>query len=85
MAKRLIVVNPLRPKINSQGVTNLERLAGRVARYTTFNEEKIYRVSRSLLCEANSALQRAEIIEIDGLAKLSSVRIDREVVGEKGR
>lgn len=71
MAKRLVVVNQLRPRINSQGVTDLETLAGRVAKNPTYNEEEIYSVpGRRLFPRRCTSEARRE-------ASLSSVRKGR--------
>ncbi len=72
MAKKLSVVNKLRPKIISQGNLELEDLAGRIAKNTTFNKEEIYTVLRLFVSEANAALQAGERLKIDGLVSINA-------------
>jgi hypothetical protein len=71
MAKRLTVVNKLRPKIVSQGVVNVEGLARRVAKNTTFNVEEIDSILRLAVGEANAALQAGETVKLDDLLSVS--------------
>ncbi|MDY7041407.1 MAG: hypothetical protein SVX38_11140 [Chloroflexota bacterium] len=91
MAKRLVVINQLRPKISSQGVVNLEEMAARVAKNTTFNPEEIYGILRLYTQEVNAALQAGETVKVDGLLSVApnmkvggavnmSLRGDREAV-----
>ena len=63
----LTVVNKLRPKIISQGVVNVEKLAERVAKNTTFNVEEIHSILRLAVDEANAALQAGETVKLDDL------------------
>ena len=71
MAKRLAVINQLRPKINSQGVVDLETMAGRMAKNTTYNLEEIYSILRLYVGEVNSALQAGETVKIDRLVLIA--------------
>ena len=50
MAKRLSVISKTRPKIISQGVADLEVLAARAAKNTTYNEDEIYGMFRLFIC-----------------------------------
>ena len=53
MAKRIAVVNQLRPKIKSQGVVDLDTLASRIARQsTTFDEDEMFAMFRKMIREA---------------------------------
>lgn len=67
----LTVVNKLRPKIISQGVVNVEKLAERVAKNTTFNVEEIHSILRLAVDEANAALQAGETVKLDDLLSVS--------------
>jgi len=71
MAKRLTVINKLRPKIVGQGVVDVEELAGRVAKNTTFNVEEIDSILRLAVDEANAALQAGETVKLDDLLSVS--------------
>jgi hypothetical protein len=71
MTKRLTVINKLRPKIVSQGVVDVGKLAKRVAKNTTFNVEEIDAILRLALGEANAALQAGETVKLDGLLSVS--------------
>jgi len=44
MAKRLAVLNQMRPRIASQNVVDQEALAGRIAKDTTYHVEEIYSI-----------------------------------------
>ena len=70
MATRLAVISKLRPRIISQGTVNLETLASRLAKNTTYNEDEIYGMLRMMVREANSALQNGETVKIDGLVNV---------------
>ncbi len=67
MAKRLSVIGRLRPRIASQGVVDLEKMAGRVAKNTTFNQEEIYSILRLCRNGILEALQAGETVKIDDL------------------
>ena len=71
MAKRIAVVNQLRPKIKSQGVVDLDTLASRIARQsTTFDEDEMFAMFRKMIREALLALQNGETVKLDGLVNL---------------
>ena len=72
MAKRLSVVNQLRPKIISQGVVDLETMAERIAPNTTYNTAEIYSILRLYVQGANAALQAGETVKVDGLLNVST-------------
>lgn len=91
MAKRIVVINRLRPKIASQGVVGLAKMAERMAKNTTYNPQEIYGMLLLHVREILTALQAGETVKIDGLLTLSpnmkvggevdmSVRGDREAV-----
>ena len=71
MANKLTAINQLRPKIASQGIADLEEMAQRVAKNTTYNTEEIYSILRLYVQETNAALQTGETVKIDGLLKVS--------------
>lgn len=61
----------MRPKIVSQGRVDLEAMAERIAKNTTFNEDEIYGILRLWVRECNTALQRGETVKIDGLLNIA--------------
>lgn len=71
MAKRIAAINQLRPKIQSQGIVDLETLAARLARQsTTFDEDEMFGIFRKLIREATAALQNGETVKLDGLVNI---------------
>ena len=62
MAKKLTVLNQLRPKITSQKLVDLETIVGRMSKNTTYNTEEMYSMLRLYVKEANAALAAAEEI-----------------------
>ncbi len=80
MAAKLPVLNQLRPKVISQGVVNLEKLAGRVSKNTTYNAEEIYGMFRLAVKEIINALQNGETVKIDGLVSIApNMKVGGEV------
>lgn len=71
MSKRISVINQLRPRIMSQGMVDLEEMARRIAKNTTFNVEEIYGMLRLYVHETNAALQAGETVKIDGLLQVA--------------
>jgi hypothetical protein len=72
MAKRIAVINQLRPKIQSQGVADLETLAGRIAQQsTTFDEDEMFGIFRKFMREIMTALQNGETVKLDSLVNIS--------------
>jgi|SaaInl8_200m_RNA_FD_contig_71_264844_length_892_multi_6_in_0_out_0_1 hypothetical protein len=71
MANKLTAINQLRAKIISQGVVDLETIAGRVSKNTTFNDDEIYSMARLLVREVNTALQAGETVKINSLVNIS--------------
>lgn len=65
------MINQLRPKIVSQGIADLEEMAQRVAKNTTYNTEEIYSILRLYVQETNAALQAGETVKMDRLLKVS--------------
>jgi hypothetical protein len=72
MAKRLAVINALRPRITSQGTVGLEESAQRIAKNTTYNPDEIYSILRLFVRESNAALQNGETVKIEGLVSLAA-------------
>ena len=70
MAKRLAVINQLRARIVSQGMVDLEAMAKRVSKNTTFNAEEINSILRLYVQEAIAALQAGETVKMDHLLSL---------------
>ena len=88
MANKLTAINKLRPKIVNQGTVDMEEMAGRMSKNTTFNREEIYGMLRLCVQEINDALQAGETVKLDGLLSIApnmkvggavnmSVRADR--------
>ena len=86
MAKRLGVISQLRPKIVSQGVTDLENASQRMAKNTTYNAEEIYSILRLYVREALAALQAGETVKMDGLLSVTpNVKVGGDVdLGMRG-
>jgi hypothetical protein len=72
MAKRLTAIGQTRPRLVSQGVADLERLARQISKNTTYNAEEVYSILRLFTREVNLALQAGLTVKIDGLARLSA-------------
>ena len=70
MTKKLAMLNRLRPRIISQGVVDLEQLAERVTRNTTFNSDEFYGMLRLAMKESVKALQAGETVKLDGLVNI---------------
>ena len=80
MANKLAVINQLRPRILTQEVVDLEKIAKRISKNTTYNAEELYGMLRLFTNEANAALQAGETIKIDGLLSLvPNMRVGGEV------
>ena len=80
MTKKLSVINQLRPRITSQELVDLEKMAGRISKNTTYNAEEIYSILRLFVNDANAALQAGETVKIDGLVSMTpNVRVGGEV------
>jgi hypothetical protein len=80
MSKKLTVLNQLRPKIISQELLDLEKMAGRMAKNTTYNAEEIYSILRLYVNDANAALQAGATIKIDGLVSMTpNMKVGGEV------
>jgi hypothetical protein len=80
MSKKLTVLNQLRPKIISQELLDLEAMAGRMAKNTTYNAEEIYSILRLYVNDANAALQAGATIKIDGLVSMTpNMKVGGEV------
>ena len=80
MAKRLPVINQLRPKITSQELVDLEKMAGRVSKNTTYNMQEIYSILRLFVEDCIKALQAGETVKIDGLVSMTpNMKVGGEV------
>lgn len=71
MARRLVVINQLRPRIASQGVVGTEKMAQRMAKNTTYSPEELYGMLRLYVREILTALQAGETVRIDDLLTIS--------------
>jgi len=68
MAKKISVINTLRPKIKSQGIVDFSELSRRIAKQsTTFDEDEMFGIFRKMIREIMEALQRGETVRLDGL------------------
>ena len=68
MAKRISIISQLRPRIQSQGVADLDTLTARMARQsTTFDEDKMFGIFRKATREIAFALQNGGTVKLDGL------------------
>ena len=71
MAKRLAVLNQVRPRITSQNIVDQEAMSGRMSKNTTYHTEEIYSILRMYTSEIIAALQTGETVKIDGLLLLT--------------
>ena len=67
MAKKLAALNQLRPKIVSQNLVDLEEMARRISKNTTYNPQEISSILQLFVKDCIAALQAGETIKIDGL------------------
>jgi hypothetical protein len=80
MAKRLAVLNQVRPRITSQNIVDNEAMAGRMSKNTTYHTEEMYSVLRIYVNEIIAALQAGETVKIDGLLLLTpNMKVGGEV------
>ena len=80
MAKKLPVINQLRPKIISQDLVDLEKMSGRMSKNTTYNAQEIYSILRLYVNDCVAALQAGETVKIDGLVLMSpNMKVGGEV------
>jgi len=80
MAKKLPVINQLRPKIISQDLVDLEKMSGRVSKNTTYNAQEIFSILSLYVNECATALQAGETVKIDGLVSMSpNMKVGGEV------
>ncbi|HBY07474.1 MAG TPA: hypothetical protein DEH22_06695 [Chloroflexi bacterium] len=71
MAKKLAVINQLRPKIISQGVVDRKAMAARVAPNTTYNKIEVDSILQLFVEGVIQALQNGETVKIDDLVHIS--------------
>ncbi|MGC1379261.1 MAG: hypothetical protein WA821_23725 [Anaerolineales bacterium] len=80
MAKRLAILNQLRPRITSQNIVDQEALSGRISKNTTYHVEEIHSILRMYTSEIIEALRAGETVKIDGLLLLTpNMKIGGEV------
>jgi len=80
MAKRLAVLNQVRPRITSQNIVDQEAMSGRMSKNTTYHTEEIYSILRMYTSEIIAALQAGETVKIDGLLLLTpNMKVGGEV------
>ena len=80
MAKRLVAVNKIRPKITSQNVVGLEEMSGRISKNTTYHTEEMYSILRMFTSGCIAALQAGETVKIDGLLSITpNMKVGGEV------
>ena len=80
MAKKLAVVNQLRPKIVSQNLVDLDEMSKRISKNTTYNPQEISSILRLFVEDCIAALQAGESIKIDGLVRMTpNMKVGGEV------
>ncbi len=80
MAKRITIINQLRPKIISQDLIGFEKMAERIAKNTTYNAEEVYSILRLYVEESIAALERGETVKMDRfLSVLPNMQVGGEV------
>lgn len=80
MAKKLAVINQLRPRITNQEIVGLEKLAQRISKNTTYNPEELYGMLKLATKETIAALKAGETVKLDGLVSLSpNMKVGGEV------
>ena len=71
MAKKIVVINQTRPRIQSQGVVSLAEMAARVSPNTTYNKIEVHSILQLFVEGVIEALEAGESIKIDGLVMIS--------------
>lgn len=89
MANKLAVINQLRPRITSQEIIDLEEMAKRMSKNTTYNPDELYGMLRLFTKEINNALQCGETVKIDGLLSVTpnmkvGGEVDLSIRGDRG-
>jgi hypothetical protein len=80
MAKKMAVLSELRSRILSQAMTDLEIIAKRMSKNTTYNQREIYGMLLLAADEIRTALKAGETVKIDGLVNLTpSMKVGGEV------
>ena len=80
MAKKLAAVNQLRPKIVSQNLVDLEEMARRISKNTTYNQQEVSSILQLFVKDCIAALQAGETVKIDGLVMMSpNMKVGGEV------
>jgi len=79
MATKLGVLSKVGPRIINQGTVDLEEMAGRIAKNTTYNTEEIYSILRLCVKEANDALKEGETVKMDDLL---TIKLSMKVGGK---
>jgi HU domain fused to wHTH, Ig, or Glycine-rich motif len=80
MAKKLAAVNQLRPKIVSQNLVDLDEMARRTSKNTTYNPQEVSSILRLFVDGCIAALQAGETVKIDGLVTMSpNMKVGGEV------
>jgi hypothetical protein len=71
MANKLAVLAKTGPRIKSQGTVDLETMAGRMSKNTTYNAEEIYSILRLYVRESKDALKDGETVKMDDFLTVS--------------
>ena len=80
MSNKLTVINQLRPRITVQEHVDLETMAARISKNTTYNAQEIYSILRLFVDDTNAALQAGETVKIDGMMSITpNVKVGGEV------
>lgn len=80
MATKIEVMSKLRPKIQPQGVVDLETIAKRRSVGSVHDEFSLHGIARGLVHEIIKALKAGETVKVDGLVLLQpSMKVGGEV------
>ena len=80
MAKKLAAVNQLRPKIVSQNLVDLDEMARRISKNTTYNPQEVSSILQLFVKDCIAAFQAGETVKIDGLVMMSpNMKVGGEV------
>jgi hypothetical protein len=71
MAKKLPILNKLRPKLKPQGIADFGIMAKRIARNTTFHPVEIQAALNLYVEETLHSLENGETVKLNGLANLT--------------
>jgi hypothetical protein len=80
MAKKINVINEMRSRILSQAMIDLEILAERMSKNTTYNKRELHGMLLLAADEMKNALKTGETVKINGLVNLKpNLKVGGEV------